>query len=151
MTQDVLVKQDESGVFDLRVDGADFAHVDGMETAIVVSLFTDARAPDSVVKSAKNRRGWVGDILTANVGRTLGSLLWTYDQSRLTRDILNRLDVTVENALKWMVDDGIAREISAEVTQDSSRGIIINIDILTPDGKNQKYAILWKATKAANV
>ena len=146
MTQDVLIKQDSNGLFDLQIVDQDFAGVDGFESALVVSLFTDSRAPSSAVQSAENRRGWVGDVLTSNIGRALGSLLWTYDQSRLTREILNQVGDAAQNALLWMVEDGIIKDVQATVTQETKRGIVVNIKLITPDGKNQEYAALWRAT-----
>lgn len=151
MKQDVLLKQDGNGFFDLRVADADFESVNGFETSIIVSLFTDQRAPSSSVQSAERRRGWVGNILTADIGRSLGSLLWLYDQSRLTREIMNKVEIEAENCLSWMVEDNIAREVTARVTQSQKRGIVVEIDIITIDGKSQRYAVLWRNTSGTNI
>jgi phage gp46-like protein len=149
--QDFLVKQDETGLFDLRISSGDFATVDGFETAILVSLFTDGRAPASAVSDAGSRRGWVGDILTAGRGRCIGSRLLLYDESRLTRDIKNQVANAAERSLRWLVQDGAARSVSASVDEDFNRGVSIRIDITTNSGDVQSYAALWRRTSGANI
>ena len=149
--QDLLLKQRDDGVFDLMVQDQDFEAVEGFETSIIVSLFTDGRAPSSSVPSAARRRGWVGNILTADINRSLGSLLWLYEQSRITREILNQIRNEAEKSLLWMVEDGIARDINAVVTRQTKRGIVIEIEIITLEGKSQRYAVLWRSTSASNI
>lgn len=146
MTQDVRLVRNEDGLYDLNVVDQDFEAEDGFNTAIIVSLFTDARAPASAVPSAMRRRGWVGNILTADINRSLGGLLWLYDQARITQEILNQLTIEAQNSLDWMVKDGIARDVTAEVTNETKRGIVVNIEIVTLEGVSQRYAVLWRAT-----
>ena len=149
MTQDFLLRQDEDGVYDLRIADRDFETVDGFETAILTSLFTDARAPASAVERATDRRGWTGDILTAAEGRSLGSLLWTYEQSRLTQDIRNQIAVAAERALRWMVQDGEARSVAARVISGDVRSVSLQIDITTIGGDVQSYVVLWRNTRGS--
>ena len=147
MTQDFKLAG-PSGFFDLILDGAEFGTVDGLETAIVISLFTDARAKASQVKSPDRRRGWVGNILNIETGRQLGSRLWVYDQSRLTPDIMNAVAEEAKRCLFWMVQDGVARSINAGVEKISERAINIVIDIVTASGENRRYELLWRSTGA---
>ena len=149
--QDFMVRQDANGLFDLQISGGDFSTVDGFETAILVSLFTDGRAPASAVADAGSRRGWVGDILTAASGRGVGSRLCLYDQSRLTRDIKNQVANAAERSLRWLVQDGAARSVSASVEEDTLRGVSIRVDIVTNSGDVQSYAALWRRTSGANI
>ena len=46
MAQDIKLAKTDEGIYDIPLngDGNDLATVDGLETAIVVSLFTDSRA-----------------------------------------------------------------------------------------------------------
>ena len=151
MKQDVKIAQNTDGLFDLSVADSDFESVSGFESAIMVSLFTDDRAPSSAVGSAARRRGWVGNVLTADIGRSLGSLLWLYEQSRLTQEIKNEVTIAAEDCLKWMIEDGVAKGVQASVTQNAKRGIVVNINITTLDGKNQRYEVLWRRTNATNI
>jgi phage gp46-like protein len=149
--QDFLIRQDRFGAFDLEIADGDFATVSGFEAAILVSLFTDGRAPGSAVADAGSRRGWIGDILTAARGRGIGSRLWLYDQSRLTRDIKNQVADAAQRSLKWLVDDGAARSVTAFVEEDTKRGVSIRVDIVTNSGDVERYAALWRRTSGANI
>ena len=151
MPQDFLVRQDECGQFDLQISGGDFATVDGFETAILVSLFSDARAPASSVQEAQSRRGWVGDILSAGSGRGIGSLLWLYEQSRITAEIKNQIADAARRCMQWMVADGVAQSVAASVTESTLRSVTIRIDIVTITGDVQSYAVLWRNTNGANI
>ena len=61
----------ENGLFDALLSGplADLQGDDGLMTAVIISLFTDARAhdddplPDERVGVSSDRRGWWGDCL----------------------------------------------------------------------------------------
>lgn len=146
MTQDVKLVRTSQGIFDLAISNNVLDTVDGLETAIIVSLGTDARAPASTVQTPSRRRGWVGNILTADSGRQLGSLLWTFKQARLTPAVLNDLGVAAENALSWMIEDGLAKSVQASVSKTDLRSVSVNILIVTPEGKELRYAFLWRQT-----
>ncbi len=97
---------DDRGVYDwiINSDG-DLATFDAFDTAIIVSLFTDARADASEIIEAHRRRGWAGNLLTP--GRTMGGKLWLWrDQSRLTPRTANGMSSAAEEALAWFVEDG---------------------------------------------
>lgn len=155
MKQDVLLRERQDapfqGIYDLAVVNRVLESTDGMETALIVSLFTDARTSSDKVATAHNRRGWVGNILTANIGRSIGSTLWVYEQSRITTNILNQIRVAAQEALDWLVEDGIAKTVIVSVQQVTERGIVISIDIETPQGENQRYSAIWRATSANNI
>lgn len=150
--QDVLLKYDPNlGVYDLQTDGADFASIAGMETAIAVSLFTDARAPESRVPTAQRRRGWIGNILTIEQRRELGSLLWTLDQARITRDTINNARVDAQACFNWMVEDGAARSVNVNVVQQDRSSINIDIKYTDLDNKTERFTTLWRRTGAAKL
>lgn len=146
MAQDVLIRADSRGLYDLQISGADFESAEGFETAIPVSLFSSARASATQVQDAKNRRGWIGNILYAEDDRELGGLLWILDQARITQDTLNDAKTYAQDSLQWMIEDGQARSIRVEVVKTSSRSIQILIDITEIDNTVQRYITLWRST-----
>ena len=150
MKQDVVLNRGDNGLFDLQVADQDFDSVEGFETAITISIFTDSRAPSSSVPTPERRRGWIGDILTADVGRSLGSILWTYYQSRLTQSIINEIQIAAQDSLAWLIEDGMARDVSVTVENNTKRGIVVFIDILTPIGESKRYSIKWRSTSGNN-
>jgi phage gp46-like protein len=144
MSQDIqLLKQDEE-YFDLTITDGDFTGVVGFDTAINVSLLTDARAIN--IPTPGLRRGYVGDILTSEIGRSLGSTLWTFSQARLTTEIKNEIRISAEQSLNWMVEDNIAKAVSVSVSHTGSRTVVVLIEITTNEGKNQQYEVIWRQT-----
>ncbi len=146
MSQDVRIVRKDDGLFDLNVSNSAFETVDGFETAIIVSLFTDARAPSSVVKTPSRRRGWIGNILTANSGLELGSRLWTFEQARLTEPTLNDIAVAAQESLSWMVQRNQAKSVSATAEKTGLRDVTVNVSITTIQGKEERYSVLWRRT-----
>lgn len=151
MKQDVRLVKNSEGIYDIVASNMDIESTDGFETALQVSLLTDARAPSSKVQSAINRRGWVGNIRTADAGRSLGSILWTYEQSRLTQSIANQIQVDAQNSLFWMVEDGNARSVSASIGQVTTTSVIFYITIETVSGETKSYSILWDKTRGSTI
>ncbi len=151
MAQDVLIRLNSiTGLYDLVIDedNSDFASAEGFETAIPVSLFTDGRAPSSLVQNSQNRRGWVGNIVDIDINFSLGSLLWTLDQSRLIQTVLNRIEIEAYNALTWMLNDSIATGINVTADITNYTTVEILIDIIGSDNVTQRYITLWRSTNA---
>jgi len=144
--QDVLIKPDATGIYDLVIDGADFASAEGFETAIATSLFTDARAPAVQVQEAQDRRGWVGNILYLDNGREIGGLLWILDQARITEDTLNFAKQFAMDCLQWMTDDDVARSVEVIVNQSDTRSVKIYTNVTTVDNTVLRYVTLWRDT-----
>lgn len=151
MRQDVLIKANSRGLYDVQIDGHDFASAQGLESAVPTSLFTDARASITQVQEALNRRGWTGNILYADEDREIGGLLWLLEQARITNDTLNFAKSYAENSLQWLIDDGLARAIRVEVSRTSIRDIVISIDIFTIDNTIQRYIVLWRVTDLTRI
>lgn len=147
--QDVLIRANSDGLYDLAVDGNVFASAGGFETAIPVSLFTDARAPAALVAEPQNRRGWIGNLMTATTMRQLGSILWVLDQSRITQERLNVARLAAQDAFQWMLDDGVALAVLVDVVRTSQSGIIIHIQITDTSNVVSRYQTLWRATDAS--
>lgn len=148
---DIKLSQLSNGTFDISVTDGDLTPETGFETAMWVSLFTDARAqPENVVLS-ENRRGWMGNVVSPVSGRDLGGLLWLTDQRRLTQNTLNETIDYARKSLSWFVEDGLAInvDVSGEIVPQS--GITLTIVFTAPDGSTEThYVPLWKETINAN-
>ena len=91
---------------EIRTDGADLAQGDPLETAILVSLFTDARAEiDELPPGIRGQRGWWGSTLEPEPDN-IGSKLWLLDRSKQTNDVPVRAEEYARAALGWIVTDG---------------------------------------------
>lgn len=151
MRQDILIKSDGKGLYDIEIDGFDFASAEGFESAIPTSFFTDARASAVQVQEAINRRGWIGNILFADIGRELGGLLWLLEQARITDDTLNFAKTYCQDSLQWMIDDGLARSIRVSIERNGTRGITILTDVVSIENTVKRYVTLWRSTDFSRV
>jgi len=99
---------------DWRLAGPSLAEDDGLETAIVISLFTDRVADGDAGIAATARRGWWGDAYADEAGDLIGSRLWLLAREKSTPEVVGRAELYAREALQWLVTDGVAR--SVEVT-----------------------------------
>lgn len=151
---DVALQELPGGVYDLKVgfDG-DLETEDAFETAIVVSLFTDARAPESLVADPALRRGWIGNEYRLRVapGFDLGSILWAFlEQGRLRGKTLRDLEDASNEALQWLVDRGYAVAISeVSATTPSPGQVRLGLTIeRSPGVVERRFFDLWQNTGA---
>ncbi len=112
----------ESGSADFEisdVDSNDLAIDDGLETAIILSLFCDRRAEDGDVlpEGETDRRGWWADVFPVVAGDKFGSRLWLIARSKETPDVLARGEEYAREALQWLIDDKVSDQIDLEVTR----------------------------------
>jgi phage gp46-like protein len=79
-----------------------------LETAVLLSLFTDARAADDdrLPGMKEDRRGWWA--------APMGSRLWLLAREVATNEVRLRAQDYCRDALQWMIEDGVADQI--EVT-----------------------------------
>ena len=100
-------------LYDFKISSCgDIETEDQLDTAILVSLFTDTRATSYEVVKPELRRGWIGE-LELEDEEIFGSKLWLLDQERLTLTTIGRANDFAEKALTWMVRDEIAVSVSA--------------------------------------
>lgn len=102
------------GTFDLALDGPDLTTDTGLRTAVIVSLFADARArdDDSIPDGSDDRRGWWADAFADISGDAFGSRMWLLGREKQIDATLVRAQEYAEDALQWLVADGVARSVS---------------------------------------
>lgn len=147
MSQDVKIEEDEEGIFDIPMVNGDLATIDGLETALGTSVFTDKRADAGVVPEAFNRRGWGGNILTKIVNFELGSVMWLLEQSRLDQDALNRSKDYIQDALQWALTTGVADTIDVSATKTGEQEAKLDVSLFKELTLVKRYSTLWVNTR----
>ncbi len=135
---------------DMVVEDDDVLSDEGMRTAVILSLFTDARAEDTdeLPGNDEDRRGfWADELLDdlgENEGDRLGSRLWLLDRASLTPDVVPLAQQYAEEALQWMIDDGVARSVAVLIELGSLK---MTVTITRPDGEELsfRFAHVWDA------
>lgn len=101
---------------------------DNLSRAVVISLFTWRRADDSDDYDHElGKQGWWGDSLNED---EIGSKLWQLLKSKITSETLLRAQEMADDALQWLVEDGICTEISVSVERDSNDPNRINLSVV---------------------
>ena len=114
---------------------------DGLQTAVYISLFSDARTAGEA--------GWWGDVLG---GPSLGSRLWTLARAKLTPGIESIIAGYCREALSWMIENGIAESITPIITIIPPGTISIEVGITQPgNAKASEYRFTWAALSGASL
>ena len=126
---------------DFARSGTDLATDDGLETAVIVSLFTDRRAEaDDALPGAlpsggdTDRRGWWADAYVLRQGdapESMGSRLWLLGREKALAKVLEQAREYAEEALAWMVDDGVAAQVQAVAERQGDR-LALGVTIQRP-------------------
>jgi phage gp46-like protein len=148
MTDVRFIWSNETQSADIAMDGPDLATDDGLETAVLMSLETDAPAgpDDKIPDGSDDGRGWWGDAFQDVEGDVDGSHYWLLSREKLTSEALLRAQSYAEAALAWFVKDGVASRVTATVERWGDDGAMAVIQILKPDGTLAgKFTFIWKA------
>lgn len=144
---DVKFSIDENFGFDIDIENGDFVLEDGFDTALYLSLFTDARANETQVLIPEYRRGWLGDLVSPIDDRQLGGHLWLVDQRRLTQSTLNETIDYCKKSLQWMIDDELCTKIEISGSIVPRHGIELEIEIYSKSGvTTNKNIKIWQYT-----
>lgn len=128
--------------FDLVVVGGDsprLARDGALETAVIISLFTDLQDPTD---PANDLGGYWGDAYADVPGDKIGSLLWTLAGQRIDADLVRKARKYSEDALAWMLADGIAESIEV-VTTVTDGNVHIKIAIAQPGDAAPRWFGIW--------
>jgi phage gp46-like protein len=105
-----------------------------LETAVLLSLFSDRRAePDEAPPDGSDdRRGWWADAYPAAVGDRLGSRLWLLSRSKGTAAVLALARSYAEEALAWLVEDGVAERVEVAAERQGAERLALEVAIHRP-------------------
>lgn len=127
----------------LNVPRRDYVGDDGLLTAVVISLFTDARAhegdplPDEAVGVSSDRRGWWGDCLPDVPGDagtvSIGSRLWLLWREKDLDVVVARAQQYAEEALQWLLEENHARSVSVRASRVESGHLGIDVRVTPVD------------------
>lgn len=128
-----------------QVSGPSLAEDDGLQTAVVLSLFTD-RVAAAGETAPTSWRGWWGDAYPEVEGDKIGSRLWELAREKHLPSVLGRAELYAREALQWLVDDGIASDIdvSAELQGTEVLGLSISIKRSTKPVVQFRFESFWK-------
>lgn len=150
---DIALIQQPNGTFDVALAGMDLQADNGMQTAIILSLFCDRRAElgDELPNAADtNRRGWWADSYADVQGDLWGSRLWLLERAKQIPETLTRAEEYAAEALQWLIDDGVAKSVDVTASFPSAARINLVGNITKPDGTAVpfSYDYVWRDLNA---
>lgn len=144
MTTDIkTVWEPDTLLGDWQTGGGGLLEGDDLETAILISLFTDrlARSDDAI--DGDDRRGWWGD---TGSEYPIGSRLWLLRREKLTTKVALKAEDYANEALAWLVDDGVVTAISinAQIVFPKRINLIINYQQPAKAQASVKFSWVWE-------
>jgi len=141
---------------DIQVKDGALVLDDGLETAVLISLLTDARARDEDVLpeelgSVFERRGWWGQSLLELESGFFGSRLWLNQRDKILIQTIENIQENALDSLRWLEEEGVASEIEVTVERAPREnpediGIAIRIQRPSGDEVNFRFSGLWDGT-----
>lgn len=137
---------DERQRADFGLESGDLAVDGGLETAVLVSLFTDREALPGDLPEGEDRRGWWGDGLSASPGDRIGSRLWLLRRETLSARTIQRAIQYAREALEWLIEDGVASavEVTAEALPARSGALSLVTVIDRPGAVPARWTRTWE-------
>ena len=119
-----------------------------LQTAVIISLFTDrlAREDDSF---EGERRGWWGD---SNDEEQLGSRLWLLRRQKLTPEVALKAEEYASEALAWLIKDSVvgAVETASQIIFPNRLNLVIRLQRPGGDSwEEMKFFWIWEQLENA--
>lgn len=142
-----IIYDPETMSFDWSITSPGLTEDTGLETAVILSLFSDRRAlKDDELPSGDDRRGWWADAYSDDEGDFWGSRLWLLSRSKQTADVLRKTEEYANEALKWLVDDRVVKSVAcaAEIVRDGVQGLTVTMTRGKDMATKYRFEIFWK-------
>lgn len=138
---DISLIPDEAGDGDFVFLEGDISCDASLQTAVYISLFTDAPYEDDNYET----RGWFGD--TLDEYGVLGSKLWTLTRNKIDNSISELAKQYCEEALNWLITEGVSDSVVVTVSRSDINSLSIEVKISRPNDKDEyyKFAYNWEA------
>jgi phage gp46-like protein len=117
----------------------------GLRSAVLLSLFTDKKAPPGYVPppgSLADWRGYWGDTYSQF---QIGSWLWTLDRSKITDNLtlLNEVEDICSDALQWLITAGVVATVTVTAIFQQPDVIGIQTVLTPPQSPPQTFNFSW--------
>lgn len=146
-----LTWDNAEGAADLSYESGSLAEGDALTTAVLLSLFLDAPARESdPLPKGTPRGGYWGDAYeTEHPGDVTGSRLWVLRRWPLSDAAIPVAVEAIEDALAWMVEDGIASKVRGIAEIRAGGFLAIAAEITRPADPAPKLVGYWNAITGA--
>lgn len=130
---------------DLVIENGDLKADNGLETAALISLFSNKRVSLEQLPLGENdRMGWWADLISEPLEDEIGSRLWLLERNGKVLDATAvEMESMLKEAFKWMLDDGIAATVNVSAARSDTNEIRGEVEIRKPEGDNIPFKFVW--------
>ena len=147
---EMIVEPNKLPRFELATSAAAMTEENSLQTAVIMSLFTDrlANTDDVIPDKTNDRRGWWADSVASTEDDNIGSRLWLLDREKQTTNVLRKAEEYAYEALEWLIEDEVASAVRVVATNPRDGWLNLNIQIDRPGQETAQYNYLWEALNA---
>jgi len=129
---------------DLVIENGDLKADEGLETAVLISLFSDKRVTlEQLPRGLTDRRGWWADLISEPQDDEIGSQLWRLEPGKILASTPNEVESIIKDALDWLIEDGVAAEITVAAVRAGLTQVEAEVVISRPSGDDIPFRFLW--------
>jgi phage gp46-like protein len=120
-------------------DDAGFVGDDTFETAVRISVLSDAKVSDEDAPDGQVGGFWAEDLL----GYNLGSKLHLLKRKKLNNTTLRLAEQYTVESVQWLIDEGAAKSATAIASKVSKDRMGIVLEIEQPDNVTAEFAFAF--------
>ena len=141
----------QNGIPDLVFADGDLVIDESLLPAILLSLMTDrlAEPNDVLPDGSTDHRGWWADAYLEG-GDRFGSRLWLLNRAKNVPDEVRRAREYAQEALAWLIEDGIAAEVNVTASVPKQGWLHLQIVITRRDGSLEEFTIPLDTSRGAS-
>lgn len=129
---------------DWQQGSGELATGNALQTAIIISLFTDRVARNDDDVDGNERRGWWGD---AGADKDIGSRLWLLRRRKLTANVAQKAEEYALEGLNWLLADGVvsALRVATQIVYPKRLNMIIHYrQSGASDDNDMRFFWVWE-------
>lgn len=138
-----IIQDDLTKEYDIGIFNDDFILDRGLETSVLISLFSDGREEE---RETDKRGFWGAAVLDEDRnGAQFGSKLWLLMREKQIDETLVKIREWCDAALQWMIDEKIATRVNTAAEYLRMGTVLIQIEIErgTEEPLTFKFQYLW--------
>ncbi len=146
MADAALSFNDTTKEYDIAISSGDIASGSDLENAVIISLFTWARASKNEVGENSPQFGWWGDKIDEDSNYKIGSKLYLLKREKITDETIALVKDYAKSALQWLVDDGVASSVDVIIERNASDNKRVDGSVVVYKGTSSetlKFDNLW--------
>jgi len=143
--QDVGFFDVGTGCPDLVIENGDLKADNGLETAALISVFSDRRLSlEELPRGQEGQKGWWADLQSEPINDQIGSKLHRLELiGKVSTNTAVELETVLRDAFEWALDDGLAAKVVVTAARTQSNRVNGTVKIFKPNGDNIPFKFAW--------